>query len=246
MPATPAWPPQSAVRLFVETPLSQDAVLTIGGAQAHYLLNVMRMKVGTVLKLFDDATGEWTAEVIATAKRDITLSVTTYLRPREPVPDLWLGAAPIRRSRFDFLAEKACELGVARFTPVLTRRAVVDKVKPERLCLQMIEAAEQCGRTALPALDPETKLADWLEMLDDRILFFADEEGGAPAAASFAVHPGPAAILIGPEGGFDAAERALVRGHPRAIAITLGPRILRAETAAVAAVAAWMATAGDW
>ena len=245
MPATPAWPPQSAARLFVETPLLQDATLTIGDAQAHYLLNVMRMKVGTVLKLFDDMTGEWAALVVATAKRDITLSVTTHLRPREPVPDLWLGAAPIRRARFDFLAEKACELGVARFTPVLTRRAVVDKVKPERLRLQMIEAAEQCGRTALPALDPETKLADWLTMLGDRTLFFADEEGGAPAAATFAALPGPAAILTGPEGGFDAEERKLVRAHPRAIAITLGPRILRAETAALAAVAVWMAVAGD-
>ena len=240
MPATPAWPPQSAVRLFVETALSQDAVLTIGGAQAHYLLNVMRMKVGTVLKLFDDTTGEWAAEVVATAKRDITLSVIAHLRPREPVPDLWLGAAPIRRARFDFLAEKACELGVARFTPVLTRRAVIDKVKPERLRLQMIEAAEQCGRTALPALDPETKLADWLKMLGDRTLFFADEEGGAHAADSFAVHPGAAAILIGPEGGFDPEEREVVRAHPNAIAITLGPRILRAETAALAAVAVWM------
>ncbi len=243
MPVTPAWPPQSAVRLFVETPLSQGATLTIDGAQAHYLLNVMRMKAGTVLKLFDDTTGEWAAEVVATAKRDITLSITTHLRPREPVPDLWLGAAPIRRSRFDFLAEKACELGVARFTPVLTRRAVVDKVKPERLRAQMIEAAEQCGRTALPALDPETRLADWLAMLGDRTLFFADEEGGAPAATSFATHSGPAAILIGPEGGFDAEERARVRAYPRAVAVTLGPRILRAETAALAAVAVWMAAA---
>jgi 16S rRNA (uracil1498-N3)-methyltransferase len=246
MPATPAWPPQSAVRLFVRETLSQDAMLTIGGAQAHYLLNVMRMKAGTVLKLFDDMTGEWAAEVVATAKRDITLSITDHLRQREPVPDLWLGAAPIRRARFDFLAEKACELGVARFTPVLTRRAVVDKVKPERLRAQMIEAAEQCGRTALPELDPETKIADWIAMLDDRTLFFADEEGGADAAASFTAHPGPAAILIGPEGGFDAEERARVRAHPRAIAINLGPRILRAETAAIAATAAWMAVAGDW
>lgn len=246
MPATPAWPPQSAVRLFVETPLSLGTTLTVGGAQAHYLLNVMRMKVGTVLKLFDDATGEWAAEVVATAKRDITLSITTHLRPREPVPDLWLGAAPIRRARFDFLAEKACELGVARFTPVLTRRAVVDKVKPDRLRAQMIEAAEQCGRTALPTLDLETKLADWLKMLGDRALFFADETGGEPARAAFAAHAGPAAILIGPEGGFDDAERALVRAHIHATAITLGPRILRAETAGIAAVATWMAVAGDW
>jgi 16S rRNA (uracil1498-N3)-methyltransferase len=246
MPATPAWPPQSAVRLFVETPLSLGAILTIGGAQAHYLLNVMRMKVGTVLKLFDDATGEWAAEVVATAKRDITLSVTTHLRAKEPVPDLWLGAAPIRRARFDFLTEKACELGVARLTPVLTRRAVVDRVKPDRLRAQMIEAAEQCGRTALPALDPETKLADWLAMLGERTLFFADETGGAPAPEAFAAHRGPAAILIGPEGGFDEAERALVRAYAQAVAISLGPRILRAETAGIAAVAAWMAIAGDW
>ena len=246
MPATPAWPPQSAVRLFVEPSLSLGATLILGGPQAHYLLNVMRMKVSTVLKLFDDVTGEWAAEVIATAKRDITLSVTAHLRPREPVPNLWLGAAPIRRARFDFLAEKACELGVARFTPVLTRRAVVDKVKPDRLRAQMIEAAEQCGRTALPALDPETKLANWLAMLGNRTLFFADEEGGAPAADSFAAHTGPAALLIGPEGGFDPAERTLVCAHPQAVAISLGPRILRAETAAVAALATWMAIAGDW
>jgi 16S rRNA (uracil1498-N3)-methyltransferase len=246
LPATPAWPPQSAVRLFVDTALSHGATIAIGGAQAHYLLNVMRMKVGTVLKLCDDVTGEWAAEVVATARRDITLSVTMHLRPREPVPDLWLGAAPIRRARFDFLAEKACELGAARFTPVLTRRAVVDKVKPDRLRAQMIEAAEQCGRTALPALDPETRLNDWLAMLGTRTLFFADETGGVPAAAAFAAQPGHAAILIGPEGGFDEAERVLVRAHPQAVAISLGPRILRAETAAIAAMAVWMAVAGDW
>jgi 16S rRNA (uracil1498-N3)-methyltransferase len=246
MPATPAWPPQSAVRLFVDTPLGSGVTLTVGGQQAHYLLNVMRMKIGTVLKLFDDVTGEWAAEVVSVARRDLTLAVTRRLRPRDPVPDLWLGAAPIRRARFDFLAEKACELGVARFTPVLTRRAVVDKVKPERLRAQMIEAAEQCGRTALPVLDPETKLADWLSLLGTRTLFFADETGGTVARNSFAASPGPAAILIGPEGGFDDSERAAVRAHPGAMPISLGPRILRAETAAIAAVGTWMAIAGDW
>ncbi len=243
MPATPAWPPQSAVRLFVETILGEGAVVTVAGAQAHYLLNVMRMKPGGVLKLFDDATGEWAAEVATVGKRDLVLHVVALLRPREPVPDLWLGAAPIRRARFDFLAEKACELGVARFTPVLTRRAVVDRVKPERLRTQMIEAAEQCGRTALPLLDAETRLGEWLAMIGDRTLFFADETGGAVAHESFATHRGPAAILIGPEGGFDDAERAAVRAHRGAVAITLGPRILRAETAAITAVAIWMAAA---
>ncbi len=242
MPATPAWPPQSAVRLFVDTPLSLGAVLIVDGPQAHYLLHVMRMKAGAVLKLFDDLTGEWAAEVVATAKRVVTLSVINHLRPREPVPDLWLGAAPIRRGRFDFLVEKACELGVARFTPVHTRRAVVDRVKPDRLRAQIIEAAEQCGRTALPVLDAETRLADWLTILGSRSLFFADETGGEPAREAFAGHVGPAALLIGPEGGFDDTERDLVRAHPHAVAISLGPRILRAETAAIAAIAVWMAT----
>ena len=254
MPATPAWPPQSAVRLFVEMPLSAGlsaglsvgATVIIGDAQAHYLLHVMRMKTGSVLKLFDDVTGEWAAEIVSVAKRDLTLLVTTHLCPREPVPDLWLGAALIRRGRFDFLTEKACELGVARFTPLITRRSVVDKVKPDRLRAQMIEAAEQCGRTALPLLDPETRFADWLGMLDGRTLFFADETGGSPAREAFAARRGPAAILIGPEGGFDDAERALARAYPHATAISLGPRILRAETAAIAAIAAWMAVAGDW
>ena len=241
MPATPAWPPQSAVRLFVDTPLSLGTVLMVDGPQAHYLLHVMRMKAGAVLKLFDDLTGEWAAEVVTTAKRVVTLSVINHLRPREPVPDLWLGAAPIRRGRFDFLVEKACELGVARFTPVHTRRAVVDRVKPDRLRAQMIEAAEQCGRTALPVLDAETRLTDWLTILGSRSLFFADETGGELARDAFAEHAGPAALLIGPEGGFDDTERDLVRAHPHAVAISLGPRILRAETAAIAAIAVWMA-----
>jgi 16S rRNA (uracil1498-N3)-methyltransferase len=243
MPATPAWPPDSGVRLFVETALSQGAAVTVAGPQAHYLTNVMRLKPGATLKLFDDATGEWRAKVDTVGRRDVTLTVGAQLRPREDVPDLWLGAAPIRRARYEFTVEKACELGVARFTPVLTRRAVVDRVKPERLRAHMIEAAEQCGRTALPVLDHEVKLADWLAMIGERTLFFADEAGGAPARDAFSAHLGPAVILIGPEGGFDDTERAAIRAVPHAIAISLGPRILRAETAAIAAVAVWMAVA---
>lgn len=243
MPATPAWPPDSGVRLFVDTPLSDGAMVTIEGPQAHYLLNVMRLKPGATLKLFDDVTGEWRAEVMTSGKRDMTLTMVAHLRPREMVADLWLGAAPIRRARYEFTVEKACELGVARFTPVLTRRAVVDRVKPERLRAHMIEAAEQCGRTALPVLDPEAKLADWLPKLGDRTLFFADEAGGLAARDAFATHPGPAAILIGPEGGFDDSERAVITSLPNAVSISLGPLILRAETAATAAVAVWMAVA---
>ena len=241
MPATPSWPPESSIRLFVETPISDLPEIRIGGAQAHYLISVMRVKVGTRLKLFDDLGGEWLAEVAMLAKRDLILNILGHLRPRETVPDLWLAAAPIRRARYDWVAEKACELGVARFIPVLTRRAMVDKVKDDRLRAHIIEAAEQCGRTALPELSPQVRLTDWLPTLSGRILFFADEEGGTPFASAIAAHPGPAAILIGPEGGFDDAERALIGATPRAVPVTLGPRILRADTAAVAAIAVWMA-----
>ncbi|MEP6785353.1 MAG: 16S rRNA (uracil(1498)-N(3))-methyltransferase [Sphingomonadales bacterium] len=246
MPATPAWPPDSGIRLFVETPLSDGLAFTLDGPQAHYLTNVMRLKAGARIRLFDDISGEWQAEITGVGKRDATLLVVAHLGPREAVPDLWLGAAPIRRGRYEFTVEKACELGVARFTPVLTRRAVVDRVKATRLRARMVEAAEQCGRTALPILDAEIKLAEWLKGLGSRTLFFADEGGGAVARDAFDANPGPAAILIGPEGGFDDGERALVAVTPGAVPVSLGPRILRAETAAIAAVSAWMAVAGDW
>jgi len=246
MPATPAWPPRSTPRLFVETPLAPGA-LRIDGAPAHYLIAVMRLKIGDPVKLFDDTTGEWLGIVAHVGKRDLTLDITECLRERESVPDLWLCAAPLKKGRVDWMAEKACELGVARLVPVITRRAVVDKPNPVRLRAHMIEAAEQCGRTALPELAETVKLAallrDWPA---DRALFFADEQGGAPAADAMRAHNGPAAILIGPEGGFDEAERDAIRALPQAVPITLGPRILRADTAAAAAVSLWMAVAGDW
>jgi 16S rRNA (uracil1498-N3)-methyltransferase len=241
MPATPAWPPESGIRLFVETPLAGLSELRIAGPQAHYLIAVMRVKAGARLKLFDDIGGEWLAEVQALGKRDLVVEVLGHLRPRETVPDLWLAAAPIRRARYDWVAEKACELGVARFIPVLTRRAVVDKAKDGRLRAHMVEAAEQCGRTAIPELAPQQRLADWLMTVADRTLFFADEAGGDAFAHAIRENPGPAAILIGPEGGFDDNERTRIAATLGAVPVTLGPRILRADTAAVAAVATWMA-----
>lgn len=247
MPATPAWPPDSTPRLFVDTELMLGAHVRIDGGQAHYLVSVMRMKAGDPVKLFDDKTGEWLAIAAQIAKRDLTLEVKHQLRERECVPDLWLCAAPIKKGRIDWVAEKACELGVDRLIPVFTRRAVVDKLNLDRLRTHMIEAAEQCGRTALPQLAEPVKLPallrDWPA---DRTLFFADETGGLPAADAMAARPGPAAILIGPEGGFDPAEREAIRALPQAVGIALGPRILRAETAAAAAISVWMAVAGDW
>lgn len=221
--------------------------LSVEGPSAHYLISVMRAKPGDPVKLFDDISGEWLGVVQTVNRRDLVLEISEQLRPREPVPDLWLCAAPLKKGRIDWMAEKACELGVARLVPVVTHRSVVERPKTERLRAHMIEAAEQCDRTALPDLAETAKLGallrDWPA---ERALFFADETGGVPAAEAMAAHQGPAAILIGPEGGFDDAEREAIRALPQAVGIGLGPRILRAETAAAAAVAIWMSVAGDW
>jgi 16S rRNA (uracil1498-N3)-methyltransferase len=247
MPATPAWPPDSTPRLFVETALAEGGEVRIDGGQAHYLLSVMRLKAGDPVRVFDDRTGEWLGIARHIGKRDLVLEIAGHLREREAVPDLWLCAAPIRKGRIDWVAEKACELGVARLVPVFTRRAVVDRLNLERLRAHMVEAAEQCGRTALPELAEPLKLTALLRGWPaERALFFADEAGGLPALEAMRAHPGPAAILIGPEGGFDDSEREAIRALPQAVGIALGPRILRADTAAAAAVALWMGAAGDW
>ncbi len=247
LPATPAWPPRSAPRLFVPGPLHDDAPIVIDGPQAHYLLRVMRLAPGSTVILCDNLTGEWAATVDETGKRDLRLRCVARLRPREAVPDFWLCPALLKKDRFDWVLEKACELGVARIRPVLTRRCVADRLNPDRARATLIEAAEQCARTALPVCDAPLGLAALLgDWPPQRVLWFADETGGDPAAAQFAAQPGPAGLLIGPEGGFDSEERAAIRAHPAARAISLGPRILRGETAALAATALWMGLVGDW
>ncbi|MDE2595675.1 MAG: 16S rRNA (uracil(1498)-N(3))-methyltransferase [Sphingomonadales bacterium] len=247
MSATPAWPPKSAPRLFVPGPLAEGAAVRIDGAQAHYLARVMRVAPGDAVMLCDDVTGEWLGRVTAAGKRDVDLIAERQTRPREAVPDFTLIPALLKKDRFDLVLEKATELGVAAIQPVLTRRCVADKLNPERAAALVTEAAEQCARTALPVLAAPVKLEALLKgWLADRALFFADENGGEPAAAAFAAHSGPAALLVGPEGGFDEAERAAIRALPQARPISLGPRILRGETATIAAVALWMAVSGDW
>ena len=247
MPATPAWPPKSAPRLFVEDELGTGRTVAVEGNQANYLARVMRVTEGDAVILCDDLTGEWATRVTQVDKRRVELEVGQHLRPREPVPDFWLCPALLKKDRFDLVLEKATELGVARIAPVVTRRCVADKLNPERADTIVTEAAEQCARTALPEIAPVAKLdallRDWPQ---DRHLFFADEEGGEPAADAFCYAEGPAALLVGPEGGFDDAERAAIRAHPASVAISLGPRILRGETAAIAGTAVWMAEAGDW
>lgn len=245
MPATPAWPPRSLPRLYVEASLGAGVLVELDAAQANYLGNVMRLKQGDQLLVFDGASGEWLAEVAEAGKKRMVLSVAEPTRPQESVPDLWLAFAPVKKGRVDWLVEKAVELGVARLLPVVTQRTIVDKLNLERMRAHIVEAAEQCGRTALAGIDAPVKLDAFLKARDPaRPLYFADETGGD--AAAYAFQPGPALILVGPEGGFTPDEAATIRAAPSATPISLGPRILRAETAALAAVAAWMAAAGDW
>jgi 16S rRNA (uracil1498-N3)-methyltransferase len=245
MPATPAWPPNSLPRLFVDQALSDGARVTLDGPPAHYLATVLRLGEGAELKLFDDRTGEWLARIEEAGRKRVTVQVADHLRSRESVPDVWLLFAPLKRATTDWLVEKATELGAARLVPVLTRRTVAERVNLDRLRAITIEAAEQCDRTALPEIGEPVKLGAMLkDWPAERALLFADETGGVPLVD--VSKPGPAAILIGPEGGFTDEERAAIRALPSAVPVSLGPRILRAETAALAALSLWMGAAGDW
>jgi 16S rRNA (uracil1498-N3)-methyltransferase len=245
MPATPAWPPKSLPRLFVATALAERATVELDADQANYLGNVMRLGPGAELLLFDGHSGEWLARISEAAKKRMTLSVERQTREPETIPDVWLAFAPVKRTQTDWLVEKATELGAARLLPVMTQRTVAQRVKLQRLQAIAIEAAEQCGRTVLPLLDEPVPLARLLDDRDaGRRLYFADESGGETARETFA--PGPAMILIGPEGGFTDQERDAIRTARNAVPVSLGPRILRAETAALAALASWMSVAGDW
>lgn len=227
-------------RLYVDVPLCLGAEIVLPPAQSHYLAQVMRRQVGDVVRLFDGANGEFAARLATVGRKAVVARVEAQSAPQEVVPDLWLCFAPLKRGRIDWLVEKACELGVARLVPVITRRTIVDKLNFDRLRAHAIEAAEQCGRTALPGLAEPVALpallAGWPA---GRRLYFADETGGAALAG--AARPGPAAILIGPEGGFMNEESMAVRALADTVRISLGARILRADTAAIAAVAVWQA-----
>jgi 16S rRNA (uracil1498-N3)-methyltransferase len=245
MAATPAWPPKSLPRVFVRQPLSEGANVELDRGQANYLGNVMRLGLGAELLVFDGRSGEWLARISGTGKKNMALTVERKTREPEAIPDVWLAFAPVKRAHTDWLVEKATELGAARLIPVMTERTVAERVKLKRLEAIAIEAAEQCGRTVLPDIIAPVMLK---QLLDDRegsrTLYFADERGGESAAGAF--RPGPALILCGPEGGFTDEERATIRAAQSTIAVSLGPRILRAETAALAALTAYMALAGDW
>jgi 16S rRNA (uracil1498-N3)-methyltransferase len=245
MPTIPAWPPNSLPRLFVRQPLEAGVAIELDPSQANYLGNVLRLGVSAELLLFDGQSGEWLARVSEAAKKRMTLAVETRTRGAEDVSDVWLAFAPVKRAQTDWLVEKATELGAARLAPVMTQRTVAERVRVKRLENIAIEAAEQCGRTRLPEIAEPMRLKQLIAGRDtERTLYFADEGGGEAAVSAF--KPGPALILTGPEGGFTDEERGVIRAAPNAVAVSLGPRILRAETAALAALTAYMALAGDW
>lgn len=236
MPATPAWPPKSTPRLFVPAPITIDGSVHLTGNAAHYLTHVMRRAIGDPVKLCDDVGGEFLAELAAVGKRDCILSVRALLRAREAVDDFWLCASPIKRQRWDWLIEKATELGVDKICPVTMERSIAERINLERARAIAQEAAEQCNRTALPHIDRlqslKQLLANWPA---ERRLYFADENGGDGLLHVVQADGNiPAAVLIGPEGGFSEGERAAIRALPATRGVTLGPQILRAETAALA------------
>jgi 16S rRNA (uracil1498-N3)-methyltransferase len=233
------------IRLYVDQPLGAGQAVAIGPDQATYLFAVMRLPVGSAVLLFNGQDGEWLARVQDASKRRGVLLCDTPTRPQGTVPDLWLVFSPVRKERTQFIVEKAVELGVARLVPATMRRTSSDRWRADKHLAHAIEAAEQCGATCLPALDDirplDKVLADWPA---DRALFWADEAlAGAAPAPAFST---PAAILVGPEGGFAPDEQAALRALPFVRRVSLGPRILRAETAALAALVLWQAGAGDW
>jgi 16S rRNA (uracil1498-N3)-methyltransferase len=223
--------------------LAEGARIELDAGQANYLGNVMRLGEGAEVLLFDGFSGEWLGRIAEAGKKRMALTVQQRTRDAETIPDVWLAFAPVKRTQTDWLVEKATELGVAKLIPVMTQRTIAERVKLERLEAIAIEAAEQCGRTRLPEISPPVPLSQLLKE-ENRTLYFADEAGGEPVASAF--RPGAGTILTGPEGGFTDEERAAIRSAANAVPISLGPRILRAETAALASLAAYMAVAGDW
>ncbi|MGB5835452.1 MAG: 16S rRNA (uracil(1498)-N(3))-methyltransferase [Albidovulum sp.] len=235
------------IRLCVDQPLGAGQSVQLTEAQAHYLFGVMREGPGTRLLAFNGQDGEWLAEVAEAGKRKGVLICQEQTRPQSAPPDLWLMFAPIKKARTDFIVEKAVELGVAHLVPVQTAFTNSDRLRRDKAEAHIREAAEQCGAVCLPTLSDPISLTRLLAGWDPaRRILWADESRAGAAQTLAGAAPGPWAILIGPEGGFSESERGTLRALPFVLPMSLGPRILRAETAALAVITLWQAQFGDW
>lgn len=241
------------IRLYVDHPLGAGQSVPLDRGQSHYLFGVMRQAVGGAVLLFNGRDGEWTARITEAGKRGGTLVCETQRDVQRDPRDLWLLFAPVKKARTDFIVEKATEMGVGRIVPVMTEYTNTNRVQTDRLQAHALEAAEQCGAMYVPQVADAVKLSRLLDGWDaGRMILFCDEalagHGPGPGLEQFdPVSVGPWAILIGPEGGFSDAERTrLDRLEGSVLNISLGPRILRADTAAVAALTLWQQTLGDW
>ncbi len=240
---------KAKIRLYVDHPLGLGQRVPLSRDQANYLFNVMRLQVGGHVTVFNGIDGEWQTGIIHANKRAGVLECLEQSAPQTSPPDLWLLFAPIKKARTDFIVEKAAEMGAARIMPVQTNFTNADRIRQDRLQAHAVEAAEQCGGVFVPPVEDLQKLDKVLDKWpEDRALIFCDEAmvGGASALKALNGTQGGAAILIGPEGGFSDAERARLHAMPQSTTIALGPRILRADTAAVAALTLFQITRGDW
>ena len=238
-----------APRLFVEGAFAPHHTVTLNREQSHYLVHVMRCRIGTVLRVFNGVDGEWLAELGETSRKQWMLTLRRQIRPQMALGRIsWL-FAPLKQARLDYMVQKAVEMGVARMQPVLTQHTMVQRLNLDRMRANAIEAAEQCHVLAVPAVDPEMKLEKAIAGLaEGTVLVFCDEGAdlAPPIKALQSVPPDkPIAVLIGPEGGFSDKERLWLLGYPSVIRMSLGPRILRADTAAVAALTLVQAVCGD-
>lgn len=241
-------------RLHLAVDLGSGITLPVEREQSNYLLNVLRLKAGDAILVFNGRDGEWLAEVVPEGRKAASLTLLRQVRGQAGAPDLQYLFAPLKHARLDYIAQKAVEMGAGVLQPVLTRRTQVSRLNLDRLQANAIEAAEQCGILALPQIRPELPLEAALAILEpERILVFCDEDlaedgvgRNSPLQVLSSVKPGPTAVLIGPEGGFEAGERERIVSRPNTLRISLGPRILRADTAAVAALALVQAVLGDW
>jgi 16S rRNA (uracil1498-N3)-methyltransferase len=242
----------SAHRLYVNAPLAEAVHVELDQVQTNYVRNVLRLEEGAVILVFNGRDGEWKAAVKATRRKLVVLTVEEMTRVQEPHPDLRYLFAPLKHARQDYMIEKAVEMGAGLLRPVLTRRTQTHRINDDRMRAHAIEAAEQCGILTIPDIAPAIKLEALLDTWDnDCLLIFCDEDAPSdnPLTAlrqRGATKGAPLAVLIGPEGGFDAMEREALLGLPQVLRLSLGPRILRADTAAVAALALLQATLGDW